>query len=58
MKRCLDILKSKLPDTQRMKNKTHLLFEDYLYSDKDHNWLFDKSKNDIINLFKDYSLFR
>ena len=44
-----------LPDTQRMKNKAHLLFEDYLYSDKDHNGLFDKSKNDIINLFRDYS---
>ena len=55
MKRCLDIWKSKLPDTQRMKNKIHLLFEDYLYSDKVHEGLFDKNKNDIINLFKDYS---
>ena len=55
MKRCIDIWKSKLPDTQRMKNKIHLLFEDYLYSDKVHEGLFDKSKNDIINLFKDYS---
>ena len=44
-----------MPDTQRMKNKIHLLFEDYLYSDKVHEGLFDKSKNDIINLFKDYS---
>ena len=55
MKRCIDVWKSKLPDTQRMKNKIHLLFEYYLYSDKVHEGLFDKSKNDIINLFKDYS---
>ena len=55
MKRCLDIWKSKLPDTQKMKNKIHLLFEDYIYSDKVHNGLFDESKTDIIYLFKDYS---
>ena len=55
MKRCLDIWKSKLPDTQRMKNKIHLLFEDYLYSDKMHDVLFHKSKDDIINLFRDYA---
>ena len=41
-----------------MKNKIHLLFEDYLYSEKDHNGLFDKSKNDIINLFKAYSIIK
>ena len=55
MKRSIDIWKSKLPDTQRMKNKIHLLFEDYLYSDKVHAGLFDKSKEDIINLFRDYA---
>ena len=54
MKRCLDIWKSKVPDTQRMKNKIHLLFEDYLYSDKVHDGLFRNSKEDIINLFKQY----
>ena len=55
MKRCIDVWKSKLPDTQRMKNKIHLLFEDYLYSDKVHEGLFNKSKEDIINLFRDYA---
>ena len=55
MKRCIDIWKSKLGDTQRMKNKIHLLFEDYLYSDKVHDGLFRKPKEDIIDLFKDYS---
>ena len=55
MKRCLDIWKSKLPDTQRMKNKIHLLFEDYLYSDKVHEGLFEQPKNDIIDLFKNYA---
>jgi hypothetical protein len=38
-----------------MKNKIHLLFEDYLYSDKMHDGLFHKSKDDIINLFRDYA---
>ena len=55
MKRCIDVWKSKLGDTQRMKNKIHLLFEDYLYSDQVHNGLFDKPKEDIINLFRDYA---
>ena len=54
MKRCIDIWKSKLGDTQRMKNKIHLLFEDYVYSDKIHDGLFRDSKDDIINLFKEY----
>ena len=55
MKRCLDIWKSKVPDTQRMKNKIHLLFEDYLYSDKVHDGLFRKPKEDIIELLKNYN---
>jgi len=53
MKRCLDIWKSKLGDTQRMKNKIHLLFDDYIYSDKVHDGLFGKPKEDIINLLRD-----
>jgi hypothetical protein len=55
MKRCLDIWKSKLGDTQRMKNKIHLLFDDYVYSDKIHEGLFNDAKNDIINLLKEYN---
>jgi hypothetical protein len=55
MKRCLDIWKSKLGDTQRMKNKIHLLFDDYVYSDKIHEGLFNNAKNDIINLLKEYN---
>ena len=54
MKRCLDIWKSKLGDTQRMKNKIHLLFDDFVYSDKIHEGLFNDAKNDIINLLKEY----
>lgn len=53
LKRCLDIWKSKLGDTQRMKNKIHLLFDDYIYSDKVHDGLFGKPKEDIINLLRD-----
>ena len=55
MKRCIDVWKSKLGDTQRMKNKIHLLFEDYVYSDRVHDGLFQKPKEDIVNLFRDYS---
>ena len=52
LQRCIDVWKSKLGDTQRMKNKIHLLFEDYVWSDKVHEGLFRKPKEDIINLFK------
>ena len=55
MKRCIDVWKSKLPDTQRMKNKIHLLFEDYVWSDKVHEGLFKTPKEDIINTFKQYA---
>ena len=54
MKRCVDIWKSKLGDTQRMKNKIHTLFEDYVYSDKIHDGLFKEPKNQIIDLFNTY----
>ena len=54
LKRCLDIWKSKLGDTQRMKNKLHLLLEDYVYSDKVHDGLFKQPKDDIIDLLKNY----
>ena len=55
LKRCIDIWKSKLGDTQRMKNKIHLLFEDYVWSDKVHEGLFKTPKEDIINTFKQYA---
>ena len=55
LKRCIDVWKSKLGDTQRMKNKIHLLFEDYVWSDKVHEGLFKSPKEQLIDLFKQYS---
>ena len=54
MKTYLDIWKNKLNDTQRMKNKMKNLLDDYIYSDKIHQDLFNKPKNEIVNLFKNY----
>ena len=54
MKRAMDIWKSKLGDTDKMKNKIKQLFEDYVYSDRVHDGLFKKPKEDIIDLFKNY----
>ena len=54
-KRALDIWKSKLEDTPKMKNKIKQLFEDYIYSDHVHNGLFKQPKDDIINMFKSYN---
>ena len=54
MKRVIDVWKSKLGDTDRMKNKIKQIFEDYIYSDKVHDGLFKKPKEDIINLMKNY----
>ena len=39
MKECIDVWKSKLGDTQKMKNKMKTLLDDYLYSDKIHDGL-------------------
>ena len=55
LKRALDIWKSKLEDTPKMKNKIRELFEDYIYSDQIHNGLFEQPKNDIINFFNSYN---
>ena len=55
LQRCIDVWKGKLGDTQRMKNKIHLLFEDYIWSDKVHEGLFKSPKEDLINIFKLYS---
>ena len=55
LQRAIDVWKSKLGDTQRMKNKIHLLFEDYIWSDKVHEGLFKSPKEDLINIFKLYS---
>ena len=54
MKKYFDIWKSKLNDTPKMKNKMKNLLEDYLYSDKIHQDQFNKPKQEIINLFKNY----
>ena len=55
MKRAMDIWKSKLGDTQKMKIKIKNIFEDYVYSDKVHNGLFKDPKERIIELFNNYS---
>lgn len=55
MKRVLDVWKSKLGDTNKMKNKIKELFEDYVYSDRVHNGLFNEPKEQIIDLFKTYN---
>jgi hypothetical protein len=54
IKKYFDIWKSKLGDTPKMKNKMKNLLEDYLYTDKIHQDQFNKPKQDIINLFKNY----
>jgi hypothetical protein len=54
MKRAIDVWKSKLGDTDKMKNKIKQLFEDYVYSDRVHDGLFRKPKEDIIDLAKAY----
>ena len=54
-KRLLELWKSKLGDTPKMKNKIKQLFEDYIYSDHIHNGLFKQPKEDIINLLKSYN---
>ena len=55
LQRCIDVWKSKLGDTQRMKNKIHLLFEDYIWSDKVHEGLFKSPKEDLISMFKQFA---
>ena len=55
LKRALDIWKSRLEDTPKMKNKIRELFEDYIYSDSVHHGLFEQPKNDIINFFNTYN---
>ena len=52
MKRVIDVWKSKLGDTNKMKNKIKNLFEDYVYSERVHDGLFKKPKDDIIDLAK------
>ena len=54
MKRAIDIWKNKLGDTDKMKNKIRQLFEDYIYSDRVHDGLFKKPKENIIDLIKTY----
>ena len=55
MKRVIDVWKSKLGDTDKMKNKIKELFEDYVYSDHVHDGLFKKPKEDIIELSKAFN---
>ena len=54
MKNYFDTWKNKLVDTDKLKNKMKHLLNDYIFSDKVHQGLFLKPKEDIINLFKDY----
>ena len=54
VKNAFDNWKSKVLDTQKMKDKLKNLLDDYIYTDKVHNGLFQKPKEDIIHLFKVY----
>ena len=54
IKNIIDIWKSKLGDTQKMKNKMKNLLDNYVNSNSSHQELFEKPKNDIIKLFRDY----
>ena len=54
IKNIFNTWKSKLPDTEKMQDKLKNLFDDYIYSDKVHKGLFQKPKEDIINLANDY----
>ena len=55
MRKAIDVWKSKLGDTNKMKNKLKDLFEDYVYSDTVHGGLFKEPKDKIIDLFKEYN---
>ena len=54
MKNAIKIWKNKLDDTQKMKDKIKSLLYNYIYSDKVHQGLFKKPKEEIIKLFKEY----
>ena len=55
LKKYFDIWKSKLGDTEKMKNKLNALLKDYMYTRKFNQALYKKPKNDILDLFKGYS---
>ena len=55
MRECIKVWKSKLGDTQKMKNKMSNLLEDYLYSDKIHDELISNPANIILNSMVNYN---
>ena len=55
MKECINIWKSKLGDTQKMKNKMCNLLEDYLYSDKIHDGLITNPAKIILDSMINYN---
>ena len=55
MKECINIWKSKLGDTQKMKNKMGNLLEDYLYSDKIHDCLITNPAKIILDSMVNYN---
>jgi len=55
MKECIDIWKSKLGDTQKMKNKMSNLLDDYLYSDKIHDGLITNPAKIILESMINYN---
>ena len=55
MRQCINIWRSKLEDTQKMKNKISNIFEDYLYSDKIHDELIKNQTDKIIESMRNYS---
>ena len=55
MKECIDLWKSKLGDTQKMKNKMGNLLEDYLYSDRIHDELITNPAKVILESMISYN---
>ena len=55
LRRAFNIWKSKLVDTEKMKTKINNLFDDYIYSEKVHEKIFKKPKEDLLNLLKQYN---
>ena len=55
MKECINIWKSKLGDTQKMKNKMSNLLQDYLYFDKIHDGLITNPVKIILDSMINYN---
>ena len=54
MKKCIDIRRSKLGDTRKMKNKISNLLDDYLYQEKIHDGLITNPDKIILESMINY----